>query len=101
MKPYPKPEKREKKKPTKIKLLSDKRAKLEREHQIQKKEYLKIHKYCKRCGTLAVDIHHKAGRLGSLLTNEAYFMALCRKCHTWVHDNSKEAKEQGYIIKVK
>ncbi len=101
MKPYPKPKKREKKKRKRIKYFSEKRQGLEDEYKILKKEFLKDNANCKRCGAKATDLHHIQKRLGKLLIDPANFMALCRICHTWVHDNSKEAKEQGYIIKVK
>lgn len=98
MKPYPKPEKREKKKSSKIKPLSDKRAKLEREYQKVRKEFLEVNRYCEICGNSANDIHHKGRRLGKLLVKVELFMAVCRNCHIIIHNNEKEAKQKGYLI---
>lgn len=50
------------------------------------------------CTIQATDVHHKAGRLGELLTNTSYFLPVCRHCHRYIHDNSKWAEENGYII---
>lgn len=100
MNPYPKPVKKEKPKPQKIKPRSDKRAKLENVYQKLRIAFLEENPYCKRCGKKSEDLHHAGKRSGRMLIATAYFMALCRKCHTWVHENSKEAKEQGYLIKI-
>lgn len=44
-----------------------------------------------------MDIHHMRGRLGKLLTDERYFMAVCRKAHLWIHDNIELARQRGWI----
>lgn len=50
------------------------------------------------CMIHATDIHHKAGRIGELLTNTSYFLPVCRACHRYIHDHSAWAEEQGFII---
>jgi hypothetical protein len=45
----------------------------------------------------ATDIHHKKGR-GKNLCKKESFMAVCRKCHTFIHDNPAWARENNYLI---
>lgn len=86
--------------PSRIKHTSDRRAKEYAIYLPKKAEYLKNHPVCEACKRNAsVDLHHKLTREGKMLYNEKYFLALCRECHTFVHDNPKEAQEKGWIIK--
>jgi len=75
--PQPKPEKRQKSKRKRIKPVSDKRKK-------QNAEY-------------ATEVHHANGRRGKRLIDTDYFVAVCRTCHRWIHDNPKEAKQNGWF----
>ena len=50
------------------------------------------------CQYWTSDVHHKAGRHGSLLLDEFYWMAVCRLCHDWIGDNKSLAKEKGWLI---
>ncbi len=43
------------------------------------------------------DIHHKRGRIGLLLFDVRYFMAVCRRCHDFIHQHPKEAKALGLL----
>lgn len=83
-----------------------------------KKEYMEFDRLngfkhcCEKCkknvGIENLDLHHKAGRTGSSinqygemernLTNKATFMAVCRTCHNWIHENPKESREMGWLI---
>jgi len=100
MNPYPKPEKRDKKKPCKIKLRSDKRARQEREYSKKRKEYLIDHPICEVLGCFAksTEVHHKKGRIGDLLTDERYFMAVCNAHHRVIELNPIWAKNNGYSL---
>lgn len=89
-------------------------------------EYLKDHPYCQwwiaeigvdeqlvMCGfvmdidseyygvkvPLATEIHHKRGRLGKLLYDKTYFMAVSRQGHEWIHANTRESYARGYMLK--
>ena len=62
-----------------------------------KKEHFALNPFCAICGFGADDIHHMAKR-GKNLCNKDTFLSLCRKCHTFVHDNPAWAKENGYIL---
>lgn len=79
-----------------------KRQKQEREYKIVKAAYLEEHPYCEAewmChGLLAVEIHHKKGRIGDLLCDKKYFLAVCRMCHDRIEQHPKEAKEQGFSL---
>ena len=50
------------------------------------------------CTTHSTDVHHMKGRIGPLLTDTKFFLAVCRSCHTWIEEHPKEAKELGYSI---
>lgn len=39
------------------------------------------------------DVHHSRGRDGLLLFDVRYFVAACRQCHCYLHDNPEEAKK--------
>lgn len=91
------------KKPKKIKPMSAKRKKELEEYERVRDIYMAEHKTCevKGCFREANDLHHKAGRIGSLLTDINYFMAVCRGCHDKIHENPKWAESKGYIIRVR
>lgn len=50
------------------------------------------------CSGAASEIHHKKGRIGELLTDERYFLALCRSCHNYIELNPSFAKEKSFSI---
>jgi len=100
--PVPKPEPKRKVQKTHIAKRSTKRAKQEREYAKLRNEYLSNHLFCEMkldcCKVVANEVHHKAGRIGALLTDPNNFMAACAPCHAWVTENSKEAIEMGLSI---
>lgn len=57
--------------------------------------------FCKACCiistfaklTTADDVHHIRGREGLLLFDIRYWLPVCRKCHDWIRDNPKQARE--------
>lgn len=79
--------------------------------------YLKENPECEVCGNPSnPSIHHKKGRLGSLLTDERYFMHACLAgsfldemypesnhnhtggCHGWIEANRIQARKLGWIL---
>lgn len=83
---------------------SPKRAKEEREYSAERIKFLNMHTMCEAnmpgiCTGTATDVHHTYA--GS--NRQQYFLqvdtwkALCRMCHTWVHNNPKAAKELGLL----
>lgn len=99
--PVPKPEPViRKNRTTQIKPRSTKRAKQEREYAKLAKELLANKLYCEAklqgCMIVASECHHIEGRQGKLLTDPKNLMAICRHCHAWVTEHSKEAIEIGF-----
>lgn len=45
------------------------------------------------------DVHHKAGRIGDLLLDVSYWLAVSRKGHTFIHDNPEFSYSKGWLIK--
>lgn len=92
-----------KRKPCKIKKVSDKK-KVEDERYFKEREgFLKeeANKICNaqlECkGDEATDVHHKKGR-GKYYLDRSTWLAVCRKCHRRITDNSKEAIELGLSV---
>lgn len=44
-----------------------------------------------------LELHHYRGRLGPLLRDQLYWMALCPACHRWVHENIEAARKRNLI----
>jgi hypothetical protein len=85
-----------KKKPISIK--SVKRMAEEKLYLKKKKEYLTAHIRCevKGCNRVSEDLHHVKGRVGKLLYDERYFMAVCREHHRIIEDEPAFAKQNDY-----
>lgn len=82
---------------TLINRVSKKRAGEELVYQKKRKVFLEKHPVCEwpdKCKKKSVDIHHKAGRIGALLTDENNMIALCREHHVVAELNPKMAKEK-------
>jgi hypothetical protein len=86
-----------KKRGGKLNAVSDRRKELNKEYASVRREYLLSSSRCEVCGGEATDIHHKSKR-GKNLSNKDTFMAVCRQCHTNIHDNPAWAREKGYLI---
>ena len=88
-----------KSKQKKIKPISESHKKTLNEYKPIRESYLLEHKYCeaklKGCKRIATELHHKAGKIGKLYTDDNNFLAVCRNCHTWIEENPKKAKELG------
>lgn len=83
---------------TKIPFRSKKRIVQEREYLKVRKEFLTEFPECEfnGCNSEATDCHHSRGRVGELLTNKKYFVALCREHHQFIELNPQFAKDNGY-----
>jgi hypothetical protein len=89
-------------KPTSKKPLSprsSKQVKLEALYSILRTKYLQNHPYCEAhlpgCQINATDIHHSDGKVGGLYLDDTKFKAVCRMCHTYIHEHPDIAKELG------
>lgn len=81
-----------------IRRFSIKRMNQNKEYKVLRKEYLKENEMCERCNKFASEIHHKNGRNGTRLVDVDYFMAVCRKCHNYIHANPTESRQEGWLI---
>ena len=83
---------------TPIKKISDKRAKQNKEYDILEKQFKKDNPKCEICSKPTKDLHHKNGRNGDRLTDPAYFMAVCRFHHDYIHLHTEESRKKGWLI---
>jgi hypothetical protein len=82
---------------------SPKRQKEEKIYSEKRKLFLNARSMCEAhiigiCTQYATDVHHMAGRSGSLYLDEKYWLPVCRSCHTWIETHPKEARESGFSI---
>lgn len=93
---YGRPDAKSEKKP--IAKVSDKEKDRLKEYRKVRKAYLITHPKCevKGCQKVAMEVHHKKGRIGDLLIDTSTFMAVCDEHHRLIEDNPQWAKEQGY-----
>ena len=93
-------------KPIKIKEIGKPISRQSEKMKIEVKKYLKIrvdyinkHSKCEVCKKASsTDVHHKKGKIGKLLTDSRYFLAVCRPCHQIIEMNPDWAKEMGYSL---
>lgn len=61
------------------------------------------HPECEACPRLGRkpsktrDVHHLAGRTGDLLLDDTKWLAVCRNCHTWIHQNIEASRKLGLL----
>ena len=83
-----------------IQKISKKREKESREYTIKRLKFLaqpENHR-CPVTGERATEIHHKAGRTGSLYLDENNWLAVSRNGHRKIEENPEWAKENGYSL---
>lgn len=87
-------------KPKPIPKIAKKQKKVLDEYSKKRIAYLALYPFCQaklhNCTHYAVEIHHKAGKVGKLYTLVSNFLAVCRSCHNWLENHSKEAKEMNF-----
>jgi hypothetical protein len=85
---------------TSIRPRSKKRAAQERKYIKLRDWYLEENPICevKGCHSHSVDVHHKKGRIGELLTDFRYFLAVCRPHHNYIEHHPEESKAHGYSL---
>ena len=83
-----------------IKPISDKRKEENKIYSKLRIDFLSQpqNKKCPITGKPTTDIHHMKGRIGKLLNDTTYWIALSREGHRYVEDNPKWAKENGYTL---
>ena len=84
----------------KIKRVSKKRAKQEREYKPIRKKFLADNPLCglklPGCTGAATEVHHQAGREGKRLLDVNDFIGACSNCHKIATEKSKEAIVAGH-----
>ena len=74
------------------------RSHLLRMYAERRRLFLAEHCWCDVCCRgRASEVHHARGRAGKLLLDTRYWLAVCRRCHRWIHDNPKAAQFQGWL----
>ena len=63
-------------------------------------KYMREHPNCevKECNKPSQDLHHVNGRTNDRLYDVKYFMAICRKHHTKIDEDTVWAREEGYLV---
>jgi hypothetical protein len=83
-----------------IRRRSARMVKLMKEYNKQKALFLNEHPMCAVFPYVpATEIHHKKGRLGSLLLDERFWLPVSLVGHTYIHNNPALSYEQGWMIK--
>lgn len=79
---------------------SSKRIEQENQYKIIRKVFLSraANQLCPITGKKATTIHHKKGRIGNLLNDTRYWVALSMEGHKFVEENPEWAKENGYSL---
>ena len=77
---------------------SDKRKEQEKFYKELRLIHLTDNPNCGVCGEEATEIHHMNGRNGERLNDVKYFLSACRGCHTYIHNNPKEARKEGWLV---
>jgi hypothetical protein len=87
------------KNPKTITKKSEKQVVAEKSYSLIRKAFLIKHTKCQAglpgCSISSTEVHHKKGRIGSLLIDTNFFLAVCRNCHDYIENNPSEAKELG------
>lgn len=87
-----------------VRKVSEKRANEEKAYQVVRAGFLATHYYCaaklEGCTYKATDVHHSSGREGKKLTDVTKFIAVCRNCHSLLHDklSAAERRDKNLLI---
>lgn len=86
--------------PKKIAKRSKKGQKEDRQYTIKRLRFLAQpgNQRCPVTGQMATEIHHMKGRVGDLLLDQKYWLAVSREGHRKIEENPDWAKEMGYSI---
>lgn len=92
---------------TRIKPISDKMRLKRKTYTCVAAAYLKAHPFCEACiaeipmvrtaWRKSQEVHHRRGKVGSLLSDVRFFLAVCRPHHDEIHANPAWAMERGYM----
>ena len=93
-----------------IRRVSSKRAAQLKEYTKLRKEFMAANPICKVWldenpdsmfhvdASASTDVHHKKSRVGKMLLDTRYWMAVSRTAHQRIHQFPKWAREKGYLL---
>jgi hypothetical protein len=81
---------------TRIKPITKKTAKRNRDYNKLAAIFLMEHPTCACCGGRSEQVHHKAGRGVEVFWK--FWMAVCRFCHEWIESNRELAYARGWLL---
>jgi len=90
---------------TQLKRVSKKMAKAYETYRQRRKDFLAEHPFCEveivvpgvlSCMGASCDVHH-INKRGPYLNDTSTWLAVCRECHTFIHNNPKIARELGLL----
>lgn len=89
-----------KKPPTKIKPVSDKRKKQNTAYKLARDIFMmeEDNKFCPVTGHPTTEIHHMNGRSNERLLDREFWLAVSREGHQLIHANPELAREKGWLI---
>lgn len=89
------------KKPKKIKPVSEKRKAENLVYSELRRVFLNRpeNKVCPITGQPTTDVHHRKGRIGKLLLDTKYWLAVSREGHQKIEENPEWAYAMGYSLK--
>lgn len=83
---------------------SQNRSKEERLYSAKRIIFLQEHPMCEAhlpgiCKEYSSEVHHKySGKdREEFFIDEKTWMAICRNCHNWIHNNSRDARKLGFL----
>lgn len=73
------------------------------EYKLVRDQYMIAHPVCEAniegvCTYEATDNHHRKGKIGELLCDVRYFLAVCRSCHNFIENSPTLAKKMGLSL---
>jgi hypothetical protein len=75
-----------------------KRGRQEAEYRRMHPVFMDAHPLCAVCGKASEQIHHQAGRVGNLLTDDRYWVAVCALCHEQITTQPTWAYARGLSL---
>lgn len=86
-----------------LKKKSKSQRRRESEYYPEQKQFIKENPWCQICIARGLDprptveVHHKRGRAGKLISDSRFFVASCFYCRMWPHENPREARDAGVL----
>lgn len=86
--------------------MSKRRQREAKEYSNLRKEFLEKRPICEahhivtgeaKVFAASTDVHHMKGRYGGNYLNRDSWLAVCRQCHTFIHEHPKWAREKGLL----